>query len=137
MRSLNSGLACGLLLSVMMSSLHAQTSKPVTMPEVVAVTVNGEEVADFASVLRTNDGKIFIARQLLSAVRLNMPNAEVLHIDGNDYCRIDNLPDTHVAFDDATQTLRIVASGSAFNGTTASIGGQQRRNVQAPPLGKR
>jgi outer membrane usher protein len=135
MRSLNSGLACGLLLSVMMSNLHAQTNRPVTSPEVVAVTVNGKEVADFASVLRTNDGKIFIARQLLSVVRLSMANAEVLHIGGNEYSRIDNLPDTHVAFDDATQTLRIVAGGSAFNGTAASIGGQQRRNVQAPPLG--
>ncbi len=135
MRSLNSGLACGLLLSVMMSDLRAQTSAPVITPEVVAVTVNGKEVADFANMLRTSDGKIFIASQLLPIVRLSVTHAEVLHVGGNEYCRIDNLPDTHVAFDDATQTLRIVASGSAFNGTTASIGGQPRRNVQAPAVG--
>jgi outer membrane usher protein len=119
----------------MMPSLHAQNNGPIAAPEVVAVTVNGTEVADFASVLRTKDGKIFIAKQLLPVVRLSMSSAEVLHIGEDEYCRIDDLPDTHVAFDDATQTLRIVAIGSAFNGTTANVSGQQRRNVQAPPLG--
>ncbi|MCG5077090.1 fimbria/pilus outer membrane usher protein [Paraburkholderia tagetis] len=120
---------------MMMSSLHAQTNRPINTPEVIAVTINGEEVADFASVLRTNDGKIFLSENLLPKVRLNIVNAEIFTVDGNEYYRIDNLPNTQVTFDDATQTLHIVASGPAFNATTYSIGGQQRRNVQEPAIG--
>lgn len=118
-----------------MPELHAQTGAPVPTPEIVSIAINGKEIADFASILRTGDGRIYIASQLVPSLRLRMSNAEVMQIGGDEYLRIDNLPDTHVVLDDATQTLRIVAGGSAFIGTIASIGGRPRRHIQAPSFG--
>jgi outer membrane usher protein len=120
---------------MMMSSLHAQGNGAINTPEVVAVTLNGDEVADFASIFRTRDGRIFIHEALLKKLRLSVANAQTLRIDGIEYYRIENLPNIEVGFDDGTQTLRIVASALAFNDATYSISGQERRKVQAPPLG--
>lgn len=135
-RSPGSKIACSLLLWVTtISSLHAQDDKPFTNPEFVAVTLNGEEIQDFESIVRTNDGRIFVHKDLLAKAGLRIANADILLIDGNEYCRIDDMPDMQVRFDPATQTLCIVASGIAFNTTTYSIGSRQRRNAQQPSFG--
>jgi outer membrane usher protein len=135
MRRFNSVSACGLLLALLASSAYAETNKTSNTPVFAAITVNGEEVADLATILMTSDCKVFIPKDLLAKLRLEITNPETLLVGDDEFYRVDNLPNTEVTFDNATQTLKIVAKGSAFNGTTYNLNKHKRRNVQAPPLG--
>jgi hypothetical protein len=56
MRRFNSVSACGLLLALLASSAYAETNKTSNTPVFAAITVNGEEVADLATILMTSDG---------------------------------------------------------------------------------
>jgi hypothetical protein len=78
MRRFNSVSACGLLLALLASSAYAETNKTSNTPVFAAITVNGEEVADLATILMTSDGKVFIPKDLLAKLRLEITNPETL-----------------------------------------------------------
>lgn len=79
-----------------------------------AVLVNGVQVAEFARLLRGADQRLLLARDVLVAARLRLPEHAVAQRDGEDFFALDELVGGQSHFDVQRQVLMITVPAEAF-----------------------
>ncbi len=81
----------------------------------VAVSVNDQTPVDPISVAQTSNGTYLISEAGLRALHLRVPSSGAEHIGNETYYPVAAIDGASASFDEATQTLNIKASGTAFN----------------------
>ena len=96
---------------------------------IVEIKVNDEASGPTLVVRRDAEGNLLIREADLAKLRLRVPSAEPITIDGTRYYRFDAGSGAQVTFDDATQSVELMLPPSAFVTTR-----NQASAADAPPV---
>jgi len=118
-------LAWGQALSVC-SAQAADAPAPIFSPAIVTVTVNGTPRGDLF-LQRTASGRLWVRRQDLPSLGLQIPAPLAAQVDGIDHVALDTVSGLALALDEPTQTLVITAPPTLLTRTVIDAHSQRPR----------
>ncbi|HEY8244427.1 MAG TPA: fimbria/pilus outer membrane usher protein [Casimicrobiaceae bacterium] len=118
-------LAFGLAAASGAVSAQAPIAATAAEPLIVTIDLNRERQPGTYVVQRTSDGKLWLAVDDLSKLRLRRPAFATRTFDGAEHVPVDALPDARATLDARTLTLVLAVAASAF--TDTDIAGRQAR----------
>ena len=108
-------------LSLSRELVFARPSATVPSPEVsevlLQVDVNSQGLNDVATLLRSSDGRFFVAADDLERWRLRLPNSVPLRHEAKSYYALDDLPGATALVDEQQLTMQITTRPEAFVST--------------------
>ena len=114
----------------------ASNAAPAPEPAIVEVLLNEQETGPTLVVLHAADGTLLIKESDLPQLRLKVPAAGLVTVDGVRYLRLDDETGASVAFDETTQTARIQLPAEAFLPThNSGVSPDAFKVTQADPGG--
>ncbi len=113
--------------------LGAETSSPYEQL-FAAVTVNGKAITQFATTLRTKEGRFLVPLEVLRDARITGLAAPAVSKDGQDYYALDALPGARYQFEEGQQTLSVQVLPSSFESSIFDHA-QPRYTPTSPPFG--
>jgi outer membrane usher protein len=103
----------------------------------LAVRVNGVQVADNQTVVEWEPGRLFVSAAIFRMGRLRFPPQRPTHVPGldSDYYPVDSIAGVRYAIDASSQTLEINAPASAFSDTAVDALGNPKTKATRPEPG--
>jgi len=113
----------------------ASDAPPASEPAIVEIRLNDQDDGPTLIVRRDADGTLLLRTDDLPQLRLKTPTRGLVLIDGERYIRLGAGNGTTVAFDDATQSVRVTLPPAAFLPTRSSVDSPDAPQVTVAGLG--